>query len=57
MKATKLLSGKSNFLEGKVKVIGKAKTLEMKPSHALEMYKTKHLALGKSKELASLKSK
>lgn len=47
MKKTKLLTGKSKFLEGKVNVLGKK-------SHALEMYKTEHLKLGKSKELASL---
>lgn len=63
MKKTALLSGKSKFLDTKANVIGRAKTLEIQPSHALEMYKTKYLVvgkskvLGKSKELASLKSK
>lgn len=47
MKKTKLLTGKSKFLDGKVKVLGK--------SHELGICKTKHLILGKSKELASLK--
>jgi hypothetical protein len=47
MNKTKLLEGKSKFLDSKVKVLGK--------SPQLKMSKTKCLKLGKSKELASLK--